>query len=304
MTPPKNNKDERTLPLFDDLGSIEDVENGIKQIEFRGLQAPVWTSQKAKLIALYLKFFVMVTKHGTYIDGFSGPQEPDMPDSWAANLVLNNEPRWLRNFFLCELDKEKVESLNKLAADHPAPRKGQPKRSIKILSGDFNQSIDLVLQSGIITEKEAAFALLDQRTFECHWETVKKLATHKKQGNKIELFYFLAVKWLHRSFSGLTVDTQKAQKWWGSDDWVDLKKLSQVDITTRMQQRLRNEFGYRYAHAWPIWERDSAEGSVMYYMIHATDHEDGPKLMWRAYRQAVAGIPRGQQLSFDLSDDL
>ncbi|WP_259659324.1 three-Cys-motif partner protein TcmP, partial [Burkholderia pseudomallei] len=202
MTPPKNNKDERTLPLFDDLGSIEDVEKGIKQIEFRGLQAPVWTSQKAKLIALYLKFFVMVTKHGTYIDGFAGPQEPDMPDSWAANLVLNNEPRWLRNFFLCELDKEKVESLKKLAADHPAPRKGQPKRSIKILSGDFNQSIDLVLQSGIVTEKEAAFALLDQRTFECHWETVKKLATHKKQGNKIELFYFLAVKWLHRSFSG------------------------------------------------------------------------------------------------------
>lgn len=172
------------------------------------------------------------------------------------------------------------------------------------MSGDFNQSIDLVLQSGIVTEKEAAFALLDQRTFECHWATVKKLATHKKQGNKIELFYFLAVKWLHRSFSGLTVDTQKAQKWWGSDDWVDLKKLSQVDITTRMQQRLRNEFGYRYAHAWPIWERDSAEGSVMYYMIHATDHEDGPKLMWRAYRQAVADIPRGQQLSFDLSDDL
>ncbi|VCN11196.1 Uncharacterised protein [Burkholderia pseudomallei] len=42
----------------------------------------------------------------------------------------------------------------------------------------------------------------------------------------------------------------------------------------------------------------------MYYMIHATDHEDGPKLMWRAYRQAVADIPRGQQLSFDLSDDL
>lgn len=68
MTPPKNNKDERTLPLFDDLGSIEDVEKGIKQIEFRGLQAPVWTSQKAKLIALYLKFFVMITKHGTYID--------------------------------------------------------------------------------------------------------------------------------------------------------------------------------------------------------------------------------------------
>ena len=299
MPSPKVTADTRTMPLFNDLGTIEDVEAGIKEIRFQGLQAPVWTSQKAKLIALYLKFFVMVTRHGTYIDGFAGPQEPDSPESWAASLVLNNQPRWLRNFFLCELAAEKVAMLEDLKNAQPPRKKGEAKRKIEVLSGDFNANVDRILQSGVVTEKEAAFALLDQRTFECHWSTVAKLAQHKQQGNKVELFYFLAVKWLHRSFSGLTVDTQKAEKWWGSGDWTSLKKASQSEIKDLLQERFKREFKYRYAYAWPIWEKDDAAGSVMYYMIHATDHDDAPKLMWRAYRQAVATIPRSEQLIFD-----
>lgn len=35
---------------------------------------PIWTENKAKLIERYLYYFVLVTHHGTYIDGFAGPQ--------------------------------------------------------------------------------------------------------------------------------------------------------------------------------------------------------------------------------------
>lgn len=43
--------------------------------------------------------------------------------------------------------------------------------------------------------------------------------------------------------------------------------------------------GYARALAWPIYERaDAGGGKVMYYMIHATDHEEAPKLMNRAYK--------------------
>jgi hypothetical protein len=57
---------------------------------------------------------------------------------------------------------------------------GKPiNRDIHIYHGDFNSKID---------EKEATFCLLDQRTFECDWQTVEKLARYKKSGNKIELF--------------------------------------------------------------------------------------------------------------------
>ena len=39
------------------------------------LPYPLWTKHKATLIARYLYYFVLITKHGTYIDGFSGPQK-------------------------------------------------------------------------------------------------------------------------------------------------------------------------------------------------------------------------------------
>ena len=35
--------------------------------------ARIWTENKASLIARYLYYFVLVTKHGTYVDGFAGP---------------------------------------------------------------------------------------------------------------------------------------------------------------------------------------------------------------------------------------
>jgi len=44
-----------------------------------------------------------------------------------------------------------------------------------VFCGDFNAKVDSILSSRRIGEKEATFCLLDQRTFECHWSTVKKL---------------------------------------------------------------------------------------------------------------------------------
>ncbi len=46
------------------------LEPAVKTADF-----PVWTDNKAKFIMSYLRYFVLLTKHGTYIDGFAGPQE-------------------------------------------------------------------------------------------------------------------------------------------------------------------------------------------------------------------------------------
>jgi len=77
----------------------------------RPLRHPIWTEYKARLIERYLYYFVLITKHGTYIDGFAGPQEPGRDEMWAASLVLNSEPRWLGNFFLFDRDPEAVQQL-------------------------------------------------------------------------------------------------------------------------------------------------------------------------------------------------
>jgi three-Cys-motif partner protein len=142
---------------------------------------PVWTDNKAHFIMRYLRYFVFITKHGTYIDGFAGPQAERMTDCWAAKLVLDSEPRWMRHFHLCDQERSQVELLEQIKSEQPATDSAGNRipRDINIYHGDFNAKIEAILDAGCITEKEATFCLLDQRTFECHWSTVEKLARFK-----------------------------------------------------------------------------------------------------------------------------
>jgi hypothetical protein len=89
---------------------------------FRPLTRPLWTKNKAKLIERYLYYFVLVTKHGTYIDCFGGPQSRDNEDMWAAKLVLESKPRWLRTIVLGDINKKQVRRLKKLRDDPTSPR--------------------------------------------------------------------------------------------------------------------------------------------------------------------------------------
>jgi three-Cys-motif partner protein len=259
------------------------------------LKYPIWTENKARLIERYLFLFVMITKHGTYIDGFAGPQEAEEPGMWAAKLVLESEPRWFRQFFLCDSSRKQVDALNALVSGQPSKKKGEPRRVVDVISGDFNKVVHDILGSGKVKEKEAAFCLLDQRTFECHWETLRVLSGHKASGRKIELFYFLPIKWLQRALSGQQ-DVSVVERWWGRSDTSSLRGMANNELQSVICERFRDELRYASALAWPIWERENA-GSIMYYMIHASDHPDAPNLMARAYRQAVgAKEPREQFL--------
>jgi three-Cys-motif partner protein len=261
-------------------------------------QFPVWTDNKARLIRWYLHYFVLITKHGTYIDGFAGPQQECQSESWAAKLVLDSEPRWLRHFHLCDASRAQVKRLEELKATQPERdskgRKISP--NIHIYRGDFNAIVDDILTSGNITENEATFCLLDQRTFECEWSTVHKLARFKKSGHKIELFYFLANGWFERALSGQK-DLEKLARWWGRDDWNKLRDMSREERRDNLIDRLKRDLKYRSVKAWPIYERETG-GAIMYYMIHATDHSDAPIQMSRAYRDTVLPFERPEQYGF------
>jgi hypothetical protein len=73
-------------------------EHAASELEFKTFDRPVWTDNKAHFIMRYLRYFVFIMKHGTYLDGFAGPQRECDNDSWAAKLVLESEPRWMRHF--------------------------------------------------------------------------------------------------------------------------------------------------------------------------------------------------------------
>jgi three-Cys-motif partner protein len=255
---------------------------------------------KARFIMLYLRYFVYITHHGTYIDGFAGPQAECDTDSWAAKLVLESRPRWIRHVHLCDANKSQVKRLRELKAAQPKTDDlgREINRDIHIHHGDFNREIDAILGSGEIGENEATFCLLDQRTFECDWQTVEKLARYKKSGNKIELFYFLANGWLERALAGQK-DADKLARWWGRDDCTKLKGMSREERRDAIVNRLKADFEYESVKAYPIYKREGG-GAIMYYMIHATDHPEGPMQMARAYRNTVRPVDPPEDMQLDL----
>jgi three-Cys-motif partner protein len=268
--------------------------------KLKRLRHPIWTENKARLIERYLYYFVLITKHGTYIDGFAGPQEPEKHEMWAAKLVLESEPRWLKHFYLFDDNKKQAEHLKLLKAEQPDRDKTGRKiyRDINVFEGDFNALIHDVLGSGCIKDTEATFCLLDQRTFECHWSTLEALARYKKLGsNKVELFYFLAVGWLGRALAAVQNKTI-LRNWWGRDDWDQLLPINEQQRAEIFAERFKKELGYKSVKPWPIFERQGG-GRIMYYMIHATDHLVAPSLMARAYDRAVQPKEDEEQLKFE-----
>lgn len=85
---------------------------------------------------------------------------------------------------------------------------------------------------------------------------------------------FLAIGWLERSFSAQK-DLAKLARWWGRWDWRSLKEMSQGETSETIVGRLKNEFGYKSVKPYRIYGKEDG-GAIMYYMIHATGHPDGP----------------------------
>ncbi len=247
---------------------------------FTSLRYPVWTENKAKLIKEYIRLFTYVTKHGIYIDGFAAPQRREKKEICSAKLVLDTEPKRIRKFWLCDIDPNGIEILNEIKNESEAKS-----RTINVLEGDFNKTINQVLASGDVTEKTATFALLDQRTFECQWDTVRRISEFKKD-RKIEIFYFFATGWIDRSIKAVsTPETkQKVERWWGKPDWENLCGMDSTERAYLLTDRFKKELGYEFAHPFAIHNHFRG-GRTMYHMIHATDHSDAPPLMLRAYRK-------------------
>jgi three-Cys-motif partner protein len=239
---------------------------------------PLWTEHKARLIESYLHLFVLVTKHGTYIDGFAGPQ--DQPHNWTARLVLEAQPPWMKHFFLFDRDSDQVKHLEKLKEAHVD-------RDVQVFPGDFNRAILKILNPDVIKPTEAIFCLIDQRTFECEWATVEALARYKPGKYKVEIFYFLANRWLDRALGGLKdAGAQRARAWWGRDDWAQLQGMNGTRRAQLLADRFSQELGYQSVTPYAIFDREEGK-RIMYFMIHATDHVAAPRLMADAYEKSV-----------------
>ncbi len=122
----------------------------------KGLSCPLWTENKALLIQEYIKLFTYVTKHGAYIDGFAAPQRRNHAAKCSAKLVLENKPPWVRDFWLCDIDLDGIALLEQIKAANQM--KG---RRIEVLPGDFNTTVDTVLERIIAASSAEGATVLD-----------------------------------------------------------------------------------------------------------------------------------------------
>jgi three-Cys-motif partner protein len=276
--------------LFPDMTPSSKTADAQPEVLLPSIEIPIWTQHKAFLIARYLHYFTYVTKHGAYIDGFAGPQYADMPDLWAAKLALLNKPGRIRKYFLFDKDPRQVERIEAMVSELPPQDASDNKRVITVEPGDCNVKIRELLDKKLIGRREATFALLDQRNFECEWQTLVSLATYKPEDcNKIELFYFLPSAWFHRSAKNRRREERirEIDAWWGNEGWGFLKQLGPWGRMLALRERFEKELGYRYVTPLPIYESENGCGTIMYFMIHASDHSEAPKLMRRAYGLCV-----------------
>ena len=248
---------------------------------------PSQSDAKSRLIADYVSRFQLVTGGGLYIDGFAAPQSRDHEEAWTARRVLEIQPPRLRRFWLCDLEEKGIAQLKALKSKHHrSPRS----RHVHVVEGDFNETFKGILKSGRILRNTAVFALLDQRTAECHWSTVKRLAAHEGR-TKIELLYFLGTGWLHRSLASSSTPQRLGalDRWWGGRGWRDLLDQSTTTMASTMADRFAHELGYRFVRFYPIFQ--GKDGRALFHLIHASDHPEAPKLMARAYQSVVGSVP-------------
>jgi len=276
----------------DDLHLFDPGPESVLEVQTKMIEKPVWSESKANLIARYLRYFVFITHHGTYLDPFAGPQTDKSTDAWTAERVLASEPKWLRHFHLFDNDQAQVERLKSLGLENED-------RDIRIYpAGDSNRQFPEVLPVGSIGEREATFCLLDQRTFECEWQLCRHVSRLRFGNTKVEQFYFLANSWLPRALSAIATaeGADRVERWLGHD-WRQFSELGPIERVETFIKKFRDDLSYRSVKAWPIYEREGGRGVIMYYMIHATDHPEAAKLMYRAYCKAIDPPEADEQLA-------
>ena len=142
------------------LPFAEELFQGTKgQPRLRSNRTNVSTTQKPKMVKEYLRLFVKVTRHGTYIDGFAGPQtEQDDTEHWSALQVLEsqklakdtpvngkNQPH-VRNFYLFEKSSRQFARIESLRARFNEPLSF----NVHARQGDCNELVPQLLESGAI----------------------------------------------------------------------------------------------------------------------------------------------------------
>lgn len=200
-------------------------------------------------------------------------------------IALKAGPPTFTRLFWVEADSRNVASLE-------AHREEYPARQISVYAGDANERVDDILQA--LPARYPTFAFLDPRGGELNWQTIVKLARHKSAGEKkIELFILFAynqgiVRLMPLDPSRMRRENEAVldRVMPDADGWRALYRGRTAGSLDRHEVRraMLDEYvrglkalSYVFVPA-PRLIR-TPNGHPLYFMIFASDHQAGDKIM-------------------------
>jgi three-Cys-motif partner protein len=241
-----------------------------------------WTEHKLDILSAYLNGFTSAAKNKAsstvYLDLFAGQAQNEsrltgLPIDGSAVRALRATPP-LSTVVLFELPPKAAALRAKLTVEFPG-------RDIPVLEGDCNLRIDAALARLSGLRWAPTFAFIDQQGAEIRWETLVKLARHKRGSQyKVELWLLFAAPQLPRGL-GVKRETdegfaRRVDAMLGCSDWREAYQARldgeldgtqfRVELTNWMRWRLEQTLGCRHTHA---FELRNVNGAPVYSMVFA-----------------------------------
>ena len=268
-----------------------------------------WTEGKLSILRRYLDAFTTTTKNRVteiiYIDAFAG--QPENRAHYTGEL-LESSPR----IALTTTDPPFTKLLF-FETDHVAPkleaslRDDFPNRDFRVFGGDCNNLIPQELDRIQDLNWAPTFAFVDPNGPDAHWTTLQALAQFKApQYTKVEMWLLfptaMFTRLLPRTGDVSEQYSSKITQMYGTEQWRSIYEArvdeniepssAREEYVNLMRWRLERELGYKRTHPLEILNE---RGNPIYYMIFATDHEAGDRIMSDIYAQAAAEFPQKRE---------
>jgi three-Cys-motif partner protein len=257
----------------------------------------LWSADKLNLLKCYLGgepgrggFLPATLRAGQrfYIDLFAGAGQNRVSETGqvidgSPLIAIKAGPPTFTHLHRVESNSRNVASLESHRRDYPS-------RQISIWSGNANARINDILS--VLPNRYPVFAFLDPRGAELDWHTVVRLAEHKPRSEKkIELFILFAynqglVRLMphdpERMTNAMVLDRVMP-------DPVGWRRVYQRRIAraatpaelrrTMLDEYVRGLISLGYAFVPKPRLISTPDGHPLYFMIFASDHEAGDKIM-------------------------
>jgi three-Cys-motif partner protein len=272
--------------------------------------APSWTEEKLAILACYLHGFALACKRhpsGWYaLDLFAGvglnfSETTGAEIRGSPLVVLAAGPPLARTVVLCERSARALPGLTARVTPY-----GDRAR---VFARDANSEIADML--ALVPRDAPAFAFLDPEGSELAWTTVNAIAGHKpKPQRRVEQLILLPtdmgfVRTLPLEKHLSETAAAKITAMYGHDRWRAIydrrragainPEAARTEYVQLYAQGLR-ELGYEHVQERQITKEGAGgrAGSPMYFLIHASDHDAGERIMGHCFDKKH--IRPGEQL--------